>query len=173
MLDSLRIVRIPWPPWNNSRPAATWAANLKPRWWRMCLCSLIFFLTGLALLSYPGLQNDEALAAGPLFRLANAMDRFSIFGHDVPTMLMAYLGCLKTWIYAIVFHVFAPSYIAIRMPALIIGSATVWIVFLLMKKIHTRRAAWIAALVLATDPMFILTTTFDWGPVALQQIGRA
>jgi 4-amino-4-deoxy-L-arabinose transferase-like glycosyltransferase len=125
---------------------------------------------GLVFISYPGLQNDEALAASPLFRLANAMDHVTIFGHDVPTMLMAYLGCLKTWIYAIVFRLFAPSYISIRFPALIIGSAIVWILFLFMEEIHSRGAAWMAALVLATDPMFVLTTTFDWGPVALQHL---
>src|SRR5260370_31318008 len=33
---------------------------------------------------------------------------------------------------------------------------------------HGRRAAWIGGLLLATDSMFILTTCFDWGPVALQ-----
>ncbi len=85
-------------------------------------------------------------------------------------MLMAYLGALKTWIYAVVFRLFAPSYISIRMPALLMGAISVWILFLLVEQIHSRRAAWIAALVLATDPMFILTTTFDWGPVALQHL---
>jgi 4-amino-4-deoxy-L-arabinose transferase-like glycosyltransferase len=144
--------------------------NLKQPWWRPAACSLIFFLTGLTLLSYPGLQNDEALAAGPLYRLTNAIDHIHLFGHDIPTMLMAYLGGLKTWIYAIVLRLFAPSYISIRVPALLIGSASVWMLFLLMEKIHSRPASWIAALVLATDPMFILTTTFDWGPVALQHL---
>src|SRR5260370_8003216 len=33
---------------------------------------------------------------------------------------------------------------------------------------HSRRAAWIGGLLLATDTMFILTACFDWGPVALQ-----
>ncbi len=133
-------------------------------------CSLIFFSFGLAFIAYPGLQNDEALAASPLFRLTNAMDHLNLFGHDVPTMLMPYLGCLKTWIYAVVFRLFAPSYISIRLPALLMGTATVWILFLLMAEIHSRLAAWFAALILATDPMNILTTTFDWGPVALQHL---
>lgn len=144
--------------------------RLKPTWWEPAVCSLIFFLTGLILLSYPGLQNDEALAASPLFRLANSMDHINVFGHDVPTMLMAYVGALKTWIYAIVFRLFGPSYISIRMPALLIGTATVWILFLFVEKIQCRSAAWIAALLLATDPIFVLTTTFDWGPVALQHL---
>ena len=162
-------VRIPRRAWNNSRlPLERWL-NLEPKWWEPVICSLVFFLIGLTLLPYPGLQNDEALAASPLFRLTDAMEHISVFGHDAPTMLMAYLGALKTWIYAIVFHLFPPSYLSIRLPALIIGTATVWIVFLLVEKIHTRLAAWLAALVLATDPIFVLTTTFDWGPVAFQR----
>src|ERR1700722_7297516 len=116
MAVSSPTVRIPRPGWNNSRPGGEHVWNLKPTWWGASLCSLIFFLIGLALLSYPGLQNDEALAASPLFRLTNAMDHVNVFGHDVPIMLMAYLGGLKTWIYAIVFRLFAPSYISIRIP---------------------------------------------------------
>jgi len=163
-------VRIPRPAWNNSRWPGSLVKKLEHTWWEPAVCSLIFFLIGFALLSYPGLQNDEALAASPLFRLADCMDHLNVFGHDVPTMLMAYLGGLKTWVYAIVFRIFAPSYVSIRMPVLLMGSATVWILFLFMEKIQCRTAAWIAALVLATDPMFVLTTTFDWGPVALQHL---
>jgi len=154
----------------NSRWPRLGGVNLKPTWWGPGFCSLILFLIGLTFLSYPGLQNDEALAPGALFRLTNAINHVSVFGHDIPTMLMAYVGCLKTWIYAIVFRLFAPSYSSIRLPALLIGSATVWILFLFTDRIHSGEAAWIAALVLATDPVFVLTTTFDWGPVVLQHL---
>ncbi len=138
------------------------------KWWEPIFCPLIFFLTGFIFLSYPGLQDDEALAASPLFRSADALYHLPLFKHEVPVMLMSYLGAFKTWLYFPVFLVCKPSYLSVRVPPLLLGSATVWMTFLFLQKTHGRGAAWIGSTLLATDSMFLLTSCFDWGPVAIQ-----
>ena len=39
-----------------------------------------------------------------------------------------------------------------------------------MHAAHGRRAAWTGGLLLASDTLFVLTTSFDWGPVVLQHL---
>jgi len=84
-------------------------------------------------------------------------------------MLASYYGALKTWLYAPVLH-YSVSYASIRVPALLIGSLSVFFFFPVVERLHSRRAAWLAALLLSTDAVYLLTTCFDWGPVALQHL---
>src|SRR5690242_21940673 len=85
-------------------------------------------------------------------------------------MLLSYLGAAKTWLFWPIVRSFAASYHSIRIPVLIIGALTVVLFVLLVETAHSRRAAWIGGILLATDPSFLLTTCFDWGPVALQHL---
>ncbi len=139
------------------------------RWWGPLVFPLLFIATGWCLLPYPGLHNDELLFAAPQFHLpAAALFEVTIFHHSVPLMFLTYLGALKAWLYAPVLALFEPSYVSVRLPVLLLGGFTVWLVIRLLESMHGRRAAWIGGLLLATDTMFLLTTSFDWGPVALQ-----
>jgi hypothetical protein len=141
------------------------------RWWAGLLFPLLFICTGWCLLPYPGLHNDEVLFAGPLFHLPSAaLFEATIFHHAIPLMSMTYLGDLKAWLYAPVLALFEPSYLSVRLPVLLLGGLTVWLVIRLLESMHGRRAARIGGLLLATDTVFILTTCFDWGPVALQHL---
>jgi 4-amino-4-deoxy-L-arabinose transferase-like glycosyltransferase len=83
---------------------------------------------------------------------------------------LTYLGALKSWLCWGVLRAFGPNLWSIRVPALLGGAITVWLLFLLMERLHSRRAAWVAAALLATDTCFVLTTCFDWGPVMLQHL---
>jgi dolichyl-phosphate-mannose-protein mannosyltransferase len=134
------------------------------------ICCLAFVTLGLLILPYPGIQNDEALFAAPLLRPYSWHAKIRMFHHDIPTMLMSYLGTLKTWIYSVLFRIWAPSVLSIRLPVLLTGAATMWLCFLLMCRLSGRRSAIVAAVFLATDVTFLLTTCFDWGPVALQHL---
>jgi len=145
--------------------------KVKHTWWPGFLCALIFFLTGCSILPYPGLQNDEVLFAPSYFGVpGSSILQVEVFHHQVPLMLLSYLGALKTWIYAIPLAIFSPSSWTVRLPVLFLGSVTVWLFFILLDSIHGRRAAWIGGLLLASDTMFLLTTCFDWGPVAFQHL---
>ncbi len=117
------------------------------------------------MLPYPGLQNDEAIFAPPLY-LPAATTTYRV--GQVPIMLMDYAGCLKAWLYAPIFALFPPSLWSIRLPVLLLGTLSVVLFTVLLSRIAGPRAAFIGGTLLATDPVFALTNNFDWGPVALQ-----
>jgi hypothetical protein len=86
-------------------------------------------------------------------------------------MNMPYNGTLKTWLYApILLHASHPNAALIRLPVIITGAATIVMFWGFLRRVHSRRAAWIGCILLATDTCFLLTTTYDWGPVALQHL---
>jgi len=122
-------------------------------------------------LPYAGLQNDEVLFAAPDYHQASS-SIFTIAAgrYHVPVMLLSYLGALKTWLYAPILFRVRPSYLTIRLPALLLGAMTIVMFVWFLDKIHGRRAAWAGGALLATDTMFLLTTCFDWGPVVFQHL---
>jgi hypothetical protein len=138
--------------------------------WHACVPALLFLLLGSAFIHYTGIQTDEALFAGPLCR---TWQFYSVHvGHyDVPLMNMPYNGTLKTWLYTpILRHARHPTAALIRWPVILIGAATLILFWGFLVRAHSRRAAWAGCILLATDPSFLLTTTYDWGPVALQHL---
>jgi 4-amino-4-deoxy-L-arabinose transferase-like glycosyltransferase len=92
------------------------------------------------------------------------------FHHDLPLMLMSYLGTAKTWLYALVFRLWLPGIVSLRLPVVLIGGLTVWLAYRLVTRMAGRRTAFAVCALIATDATFILTTTFDWGPVAIQHL---
>src|SRR5271170_3406546 len=138
-------------------------------WWPAVVLPLVFFCLGLAVLPLPGLEDDEVLFAAPVFHLpAAAVFGVQVFHTQVPLMLLTYLGALKSWLYFPILTLLSPSYLTVRLPVLIIGSLTVWIFIWLLRRTSGQTAGWVGGVLLATDTMFLFTTCFDWGPVALQ-----
>jgi hypothetical protein len=139
------------------------------------LLPLFFFSLGLAVLPQTGLQDDEVLFATPILHLPAA----TVFGVHVdvhtfhgqlPLMLLNYLGALKSWLYFPILTLIRPSYLTVRLPVLLIGSLTVGLFIWLLERVSGPTVAWVGGLLLATDTMFLFTTCFDWGPVALQHL---
>jgi 4-amino-4-deoxy-L-arabinose transferase-like glycosyltransferase len=83
-------------------------------------------------------------------------------------MVLSYLGALKTWIYVPIFKIFGVSVWSVRLPMVVAGALTVWFFFRLCELSLGRFAALLGAALLATDPAFLMTDTFDWGPVAIE-----
>ena len=131
---------------------------------------LVFFLMGIALLPWPGLQNDELFFSGPIYAADAAFYRLEAGSIRIPLMVMSYTGALKTWLYAGLLHLIAPNEWSVRVPVLLMGVATIWLTWEWTRRIAGARAAGVAALLLATDTIFLLTDLFDWGPVALQHL---
>ena len=119
---------------------------------------------------YPGIQNDEALFGVPIFANVEHSLRMRAFHHDVPLMVMTYVGALKSWVYWVLFRVWKPSLASVRWPVLLTCAATVWLSGRLLLRAAGRTAAVAAAALLATDATFLLTSVFDWGPVAFQRL---
>ncbi len=134
------------------------------------LLCLLFFAAGLVFIPSVGLQDDELLFAGAIYPPPGSQYSIGVLGHQVPTMLMSYLGTLKAWIYRPIFHFWPPSPWSVRIPVLLIGTLSVWIFFRLVRNTVGVRTALVATALLATDVSYILTTCLDWGPVALQHL---
>ncbi|MGJ5817255.1 glycosyltransferase family 39 protein [Paludibaculum fermentans] len=131
---------------------------------------VIFVALALLCLPYPGLQQDEVLFAWPLYRPAMRVFDIDIAGTHLPLMLMSYLGALKSWLYLPLLQLWAPSIYSLRVPAVLLAAVTIYLLHRLLSALHSRTAAAIAAYLLATDSIYILTSTFDWGPVVLQHL---
>ncbi len=138
-------------------------------WYALCLC-LIFVLQGLVFIPYVGVQNDEALFGSAIYEPIHVEYQARILRHMVPTMVMSYIGALKAWTYAVIFSIWPPSPESLRIPVLVMGAITIWLFFLLLKRTAGARAALAGSALLAFDTTFLLTTTFDWGPVAFQHL---
>ncbi len=151
------------PAWNRTDPGLL-------RWWPAGAGFLLFLLLGALVLPYPGLQNDEALFAEPLYQIAGVLYSVRLGHHDVAVMLLSYLGALKTWLYAPILKHWRPSIYSIRWPVLAASAYGTILLFRIARSVHSTRAAAVASLLLATDASYVLTTVFDWGPVALQHL---
>ena len=139
-------------------------------WWPALAGFLFIIFIGHLLLPYPGLQNDEVLFAQSLYQIAGLHYSVHIRHTDVPVMLLSYLGALKTWIYAPILKHWKPSPESIRWPVLLICAFSSALFFRIVQRLYGQRAATFAVLLLATDSSYLLTSYFDWGPVALQHL---
>jgi 4-amino-4-deoxy-L-arabinose transferase-like glycosyltransferase len=131
---------------------------------------LLFLLSGSAFVSRLGVQNDEALFANGIFKPYAVAYNYPYGRSGLPLMLMSYLGTLKSWIYRPIFQALGTGVSAMRIPMVLAGAASVWLFYLLLGRIAGRRAALFGCALLATDSLYLLTTCFDWGPVALQHL---
>jgi hypothetical protein len=142
------------------------------------LACCLTILAGCALIPYAGIQMDEALFAGPYYQPVAREFRIRLFHHDIPLMIMTYIGTLKTLLFWPLIATFRSGFEAnpllaawvLRLPTVLAGALTVFIFFYLAERSAGPRTAIAAALLLASDPAFLLTNTFDWGPVALEHL---
>jgi hypothetical protein len=132
--------------------------------------SCLFILLGLAVIPYAGIQNDESLFAQPLIGHIQKEFRARLFHTDIPLMVMSYIGTLKTLLYWPIFAILGAGVWALRLPMVLAGAATILLFFHLAKRAAGPQAASAGALLLATDAIFLMTDTFDWGPVALEHL---
>ncbi len=84
-------------------------------------------------------------------------------------MIQSYAGTLKTYLYWPLIRNLPPSPWLVRFPMLLAGALTIFLLRIRRDRSQppsrtNRRAP------LATDAVYLLTTTVDWGPVALQHL---
>ena len=106
----------------------------------------------------------------PLWLPMESRFEIRIFHHDLALMIASYLGTLKTCIYWPIFKFVGSGPFAVRVPMLLAGATSIHFFFKLLLRIGPPAAACLGALLLATEPTFLLTNTFDWGPVALEHL---
>ena len=135
----------------------------------LAACGL-FILLGTLLIPYAGIQADEALFSAPLFPHVNKDLPLPWWPQNLSLMLFSYMGSLKSVLYWPIFRILGTGPWTLRFPAVLLGSIAIFIFFRLAHTSGGARAAAIGAFLLATDPVFLLTNTFDWGPVAIEHL---
>jgi 4-amino-4-deoxy-L-arabinose transferase-like glycosyltransferase len=141
--------------------------------WTGLMAACLFILLSAAFIPYAGFQDDEALFASPLYEPIGKELQIRAFHHNIPLMMMSYLGTLKTALYWRWLPLAGSSVWAVRLPMAFVGAITIFFFYRLVLLSGTRSAglaAGLGAFLLATDPVFLLTNTFDWGPVALEHV---
>lgn len=138
--------------------------------WLVVAAAALFVLLGTLLIPRAGLDADESLFANPLYRSLGADFEIRVLHHKIPVMDIWYTGTLKTALCWPALHFFAPSLYALRLPMVLAGAATILLFFAFAESIAGRVAALGAAILLATDPSFLLSDTFDWGPDAIEHL---
>ncbi len=83
-------------------------------------------------------------------------------------MVMTYVGTLKSRLWSPVFRFLGVSAATVRVPAVLLGSFSVWLFYRLLSRTLGPKAAVTGCGLLATDPLYLLTIRWDWGPVVLQ-----
>ncbi|HXP84254.1 MAG TPA: glycosyltransferase family 39 protein [Bryobacteraceae bacterium] len=132
--------------------------------------SVLFLALSVLMLPYAGIQDDEVLFTTPLYLHIGKEFLVRILHRDVFLMVTSYIGALKTMLLAPVFSRLGTNPWTLRLPVALLGALTVFVFYFLAAGIAGRWAALLGAFLLATDPIFLLTNTFDWGPVALEHV---
>lgn len=135
-----------------------------------CIACIFFFLAGLAIAPRLGIEADETLFVQGIYPPRADLYAVRIGHSSIPLMLMTYVGALKSWLYPRIFHSFGAGPMTLRVPMLLVGSISIWLFFLLLRRIAGDRAALVGCTLLAVDSGYLLTLCFDWGPVALQHL---
>ena len=111
--------------------AASWFRA--PACWPVLLGFCLFVALGSLVIPYPGLQEDEAIFAAPIYQASTSLYHLRVGSADVPMMVLNYLGAAKSWIYARIFRRWKPSRYSVRVPLLILYGTTLWMVFYLLR----------------------------------------
>ena len=115
----------------------------------------------------PGLQQDETLFVNAAtLRIPGVNITHSLFG--IPVMVFPYIGALKSWIYDPLFAVFGHSATVIRIPAVLITSLGLLLVYPAVRDLVNRPVALLAFVALCFENSVFWLTRDDVGPSALE-----
>lgn len=134
------------------------------------LAAYLFF--GLPWISLPGSDADELLFIAVWYRdspISFHVDRVRIADITIVTMVGAYNGALKGWLWSLFFAAGRSPY-TVRIPAVLLGGATLVLFYVWARRFYPRPAVLVALLLAASDPVYIITARIDSGPVVLQRL---
>lgn len=136
-------------------------------WVGVAIVSVTRVALSLHSIALPGIQQDETLFVNAatlripgLFLLSSS--------HGIPVTVYPYIGALKSWIYAPVFTAFGTDPTTIRMPAVLISTAGIVLVYPAVGQLVNRSVAAVAFATLAFDNSVFWLTRDDVGPSAIE-----
>ncbi len=121
---------------------------------------LFFSLSGYQL-QLPGLHNDEAQEAGlQAWQLAGgtSIDAFRNAGRgarNFPLMVQDSIGAACVYLAAPFAWMLGPGTLSVRVPALLVGGATLLATFGCLSSLADKRTALVGVLLLAVQPSFV------------------
>jgi len=133
-------------------------------------CIFIFLAT--YRIQLPGLYYDEVNFVNAS---QGAPDNTFIYMKlgSVPLLIMPYLGALKAWIYAPVFHLFGVSPLTVRLPAILLAAVTLLIFYRAIRDALGLIWAVVTIWIMAVDPANLFPSRLDWGPTVLMHFFQA
>jgi hypothetical protein len=132
----------------------------------LSIFAVCFVVFSFAWITVPGLYYDECIFINAaLGETSGPFIHKVMFG--IPTMIMAYIGALKSYFYAPVFYLFGVSPATVRTPVIVLTACTLIISFFLARRLFGAMLATLFVGILATDPALIYNVRLDYGPVAL------
>lgn len=136
------------------------------------LAACIFISLAAYRIQLPGLYYDEVNFVNAA---QGAPDNTFIYAKlgPIPVLIMPYLGALKAWIYAPIFHLFKVSPLTIRLPVIIIAALTLLILYRAMRDMIGALWAVIVVSIMAIDPANVFPSRLDWGPTVLMHFFQA
>ena len=142
-----------------------------PDWLAFAAVCIFVFLAAYRI-ELPGLYYDELDFVNAALGAPN-----NIFVHmrlgPLPLLLGPYEGALKAWGYYPIFRLFGVSPLTIRLPAILLGAATLLIFYQLMRAKLGAVWAAIALWIMAVDPANVFPSRLDWGPTVLTHLFQA
>ncbi len=131
-----------------------------------------YLLFSLAWISLPGPDADEVLFIPVWYAdspISFYVDHFRIFQTKMVTMVSSYNGALKGWLWGLFFAAGRSIY-TVRVPAALLGGLTLALFYCWVRRVYSHPTALVALLLAATDPVYIITSRIDSGPVVLQRL---
>ena len=128
----------------------------------------LFCLLGAAFLPLTGPQYDETLFGQAIYAPGNCASSVATPWGTLALMLMTYLGALKAWVWYPIVALAGNGVVALRLPALLAAAGAAVMFFLALRRMAGVWAAVLGLALLVTDTNYLVSSVYDWGPVALQ-----
>ena len=129
--------------------------------------AITFLLLALPFLRRAGMHYDASGELACFYPCSIPPFQVQLFGHQVPLMVLPYLGALKAWLYLPILEYLEITPVVLRLPFVLAGAGSVYLFFRILDRVGGRWAATAGALLLATDASFLIGTSYDFGPIAL------
>ena len=136
-----------------------------------CLCAM------LAILQKPGLQYDEALLVEGAVQMRISPHELTLphdpdtwvcpFGRCFPLMTVRYVGSAKEYLALLIFAIFGPQTVVLRLVSMLLGGLGIWGIAQLIRDQAGLSPAAITAWILALNPAYVDMTVFDNDAIAM------
>ena len=152
-------------------PAKYW------RWGVPCALVIHCLFAGLAIRQRPGLNHDEALSVLGAVQMRISPDELSLphdpdtsvslFGQHIQLMSVRYVGAVKDYLCLPLFAIFRHHTSVIRVVSMLLAVFGIWALAKLISDHAGPPTAALTAAIIAINPAYVYSTTFDSGTFAI------